>query len=61
MTKSLKVGCVANRTLWLYVSFSTLPNATNGCTSPRDPTTCMTTFSGGGGVCPGAPPRNSGI
>lgn len=61
MTKSLKVGCVANRTRWPYVSLSTFPSATNGCTSPLEPTTCMTTFSGGGGSWPGAPPRNSGM
>lgn len=60
MTKSLNVGCVASRTLWPYVSLSTLPRATKGCTSPREPTTWITTLRGGGGSCPGAPPRNSG-
>jgi hypothetical protein len=61
MTKSLNVGCVASRTRWPYVSFSTLPRATNGCTSPLDPTTCMTTFRGGGAFCPGVPPSDSGM
>jgi hypothetical protein len=51
---------VANRTRWWYVSFSTKPKATNGCTSPREPTTCMTTFIGGGGLWSDVPPSAGG-
>jgi hypothetical protein len=60
-TKPWNVGCVANRTRCPYVLFKTLPSATKGCTSPLDPTTCITTFSFGGGVCPGNPPSAGGI
>lgn len=60
-TNFWKVACVASRTLWPYVSFNTFPSATKGCTSPREPTIWMTTFSFGGGVCPGRPPRLGGM
>ena len=65
-TNSLKVGCVARRTRWPYVSLRTLPSATKGWTSPKayqpafqkmlvrhvplDPTTWITTFILGGGT-----------
>jgi hypothetical protein len=44
----LNVPCVASRTRWLYLFLSSIPRATKGCTSPRDPTTCITIFNGGG-------------
>ena len=60
-TNLWNTGCVASLTRCPYVSFSTLPKATKGCTSPRDPTTCITTFMGGGGGTPFSPPRLGGM
>ena len=47
-TNFLNVPCVARRTRCPYVFLRTRPSARNGWTSPREPTTCMTTLSGGG-------------
>ena len=60
-TKLWNVGWVATRTRWPYVAFKIFPRATNGCTSPRDPTTWITTFNFGGGTCPGSPPSAGGM
>jgi hypothetical protein len=47
-TKLLNTACVAMRTRWPK-SFNVHPSATNGWTSPLDPTICITIFNGGGG------------
>lgn len=60
-TKDWKTGCVASRTLCPYVDFNVFPRAMNGWTSPREPTTWITTFNFGGGVCPGNPPKAGGM
>lgn len=46
-TNFLNVPCVARRTRCPYF-MSSRPRATNGWTSPRDPTTCMAMLRGGG-------------
>ena len=47
-TNFLNVSCVARRIRWPNLSLSSWPSATNGWTSPREPTTCITMFRGGG-------------
>lgn len=59
-TKVLKVGWVAKRTRCPYFCFKTWPKETKGWTSPREPTTCITTLSGGGGAS-SSEPKPGGI
>ena len=59
-TNALNVGWVASRTRCPYRSCKVLPKATNGCTSPREPTIWTTTFNGGG-ACSALPAKWGGM